>query len=256
MQPVVEQNNWGTPLQQQPYAQPQGTHQQYNYGAMPNQLPKLGKGKRFYPRLKFAKLFMLVIFLLQVLTVYLLINPINLINQLNAVQIVNRVASKVSVPPSEVPQVVARVGDGKTLPSADDLRKENEIQAQVYKDAQNGDYVLLYSSKMIVYREATDTVLYQGDTPTNILQKAQKELMDKVVAKAKAQSIVAASSEETPQLSTITDIAKLKQENAAFYAEGANNDVIALFPTAGKVVLYRPQTDTIVKSGNFKLNIN
>jgi|GEM_PF-6604253 len=256
MQPAVEQNNWEPPLQRQPYAQPQGASNHYgNYHAMPNQLPKkprFGILRKIRP----MSLVVLLMVILQIATLYFLINPINLINQLNTVQIVNRVSSKVSVPPSELPQVVARVGDGKSLPSADDLRKENEIQAQVYKEVQNGDYVLLYSSKMIVYRESNDTVLYQGDTPTVILQKAQQTLMDKVIAVAKKDGIIDAKNEERPQLSTITDIAKLKQENTSFYTQGANNDVIALFPTTGKIVLYRPQTDSIVKTGNFKLNIN
>lgn len=252
MQPVVEQNNWGAPLQQQAYGQPQQPYPPFPPQGQWQKRNRMGFVGKF-KKLKFAVILML---LLQIATLYFLINPINLINQLDAVQVVNKVSSKVSVPPSEVPQVIARVNDGKQLASADSLRKENAIQAEVYKDAQDGDYVLLYSSKMIIYRQSTDTVIYEGNTPAAILQKTQKDLMDKVIAKAKAANVISQDSSEQPQLSSVTDAAKLRQENPTFYSDVAKDDIIALFPTAGKVVLYRSANDSIVKVGNFKLNIN
>lgn len=252
MQPVVDHNNWNNNYQQMPQAHQQGIPQ---LSQLRQQAKKDSKFKRLLGVISSVKFLLAVLVLLQVVVLYLVINPINLVNQLSVVQIVNRVASKVSVPPTEVPLVVARVGDSRNLPSAEDLRKENEIQAQVYKDVQNGDYVISYPSKMVIYRESSDTVLYQGDTPRTILEKSQQDIINKVVSKAKAQGIIANNSQEVPQVSSVTDATELKKQNASFYANAINNDIIAVFPTAGKVVIFRATNDTIINSGNFRMNI-
>lgn len=253
MQPVVDHNNWNNNYQQQmPQANQQGIPQLAHLRQQPK---KHGRFRSMLSRLASARFLLAVLIVLQLVILYLVINPINLVNQLSAVQIVNRVTAKVAVPPTEVPLVVARVGDGRNLPSADDLRKENEIQAQVYKDAQNGDYVISYPSKMVIYRESSDSVLYQGDTPRTILEKSQQEIATKLVAKAKAQGIIPNDSQESPQLSSVTDANELKKQNVTFYANAVNNDVIAVFSTAGKIIVYRASNDTIINSGNFRMNI-
>lgn len=213
---------------------------------------KRGGVLEFVKSMKFLAAMVIV---LQLVIIFLLVNPINLLNQLNAVQVINKVSSLVVVPPNEVPQVIAQVGDKKNLPTADELREENAIQAAVYKDAQDGDYVLLYSNKMIVYREKENRVIYEGDTPAAILQKTQQDILTKVTTKAKDAGIISSSSDEVPQLSTITDVANLQKENPSFYSNAANDDVIALFQSAGKIVIYRPDTDTIVNSGSYNFNI-
>lgn len=212
-------------------------------------------GNKIISTMKSMKFFVFLVVVLQLVIIFILVNPINLLNQLSAVQIINKVSSKVVVPPNEVPQVIAQVGDLKNLPDADALKKENAIQAEIYKDAQNGDYVLLYSSKMIIYRSAEDKVIYEGDTPASVLKKTQEGLVTKVVSKAKDLGLISASSEENPQLSIISDVAALKNENPVFYTNAANNDVIALFQQSGKILLYRPDTDTVINSGTFNVSI-
>lgn len=205
--------------------------------------------------IKSMKFLVLIVIVLQIIIVFILINPINLSNQLTAIQVINKVASKVVVPPNEVPQIIAKIGDITNLPTAEDLKKENAIQAEIYKDAQDGDYVLLYTTKMVIYRSSTDTVIYEGGTPSKVLSDAQQAILDKIVAKAKEIDLIREDSEEVPNLSVISNIASLKQEDPTFYADAANNDIVALFQTSSKILLYRPDTDKVVNSGAFNFTV-
>lgn len=205
--------------------------------------------------IKSMRFLAVMVIALQLIIIFLLVNPINLINQLNTVQVINKVASLAVVPPNEVPEVIAQVGDVKNLVSADELRNGNAIQASVYKDAQDGDYVLLYSTKMVIYREKENRIIYEGDTPSAILQKTQEDIVTKLIAKAKEEGVINSSSEEVPQLSVINDVANTQKENPEFYRNAANNDIIAMFRTEGKVLIYRPDTDSIINSGTYNFNI-
>lgn len=220
--------------------------------SMQNNGGKKGGVMSFIKSMKFLAL---VIIVLQIIIIFILVNPINLVNQLTAVQVINKVTSKVVVPPSEVPQVIAKIGDITNLPTADELREENAIQAEIYKDAEDGDYVLLYTTKMIIYRASTDTVIYEGDTPSKVLSNAQQAILDKIVAKAKELDLIAEDSEEVPQLSVISDVTSLKQENPTFYKDAQANDVIGLFQTSSQILIYRPDTDKVVNSGAFNFAI-
>src|SRR5258705_13698298 len=70
-----------------------------------------------------------LIVVLQIIIIAILINPINLASQLNAVQIINKVSKLTVVPPSEVP-VFGAIGDNKVLPDVETLKKDNAVQAQ------------------------------------------------------------------------------------------------------------------------------
>jgi hypothetical protein len=193
-----------------------------------------------------------VIILLQVVIILLLIvvliNPATIIQKINESQVLSAVASLTTINTAESP-VIAVISD------AQGLREENAIQAEVYKDAQNGDYVLGYSDKMIIYRKQDNTIIYEGDSPTDMLTKNQETLMNSIISKAKEQGIIPSTSEEEPALSVVTDIAVLQAQDPTFYSSARNNDIIAIFSQAEVILLYNNDTGSIIKSGTYTTQI-
>lgn len=197
--------------------------------------------------------FHILLVVLQLGILYLLVNPINLVNGLDAVDVINKVSKSAAVPPTEVP-VMARVGDGKGLKTADELRKGNAVDAQIYKDAKDGDYVLGYTSKLIVYRKDDNRIIYDGKTAQQLLADSQNTVVATVVKKAKDQKLVPADYNQTPAVSLVTDPEAVKKLNE-FYKDVQKDDLIAQFSQPDTVVVYRPSTDQIIKSGSFALVI-
>lgn len=193
--------------------------------------------------------------LAQLVILFLFINPINLYQQLDVVQVLNNVSNLTSVPPTEIP-VVARIGDNKPLQDIDTIRKQNEINAQVYKEAQNGDYVLGYSTnKMIIYRRSENKVLYNGDNPQQILIQTQQTIRTNLIAKTKEANLIADDSQESPELAVVVNPENLRTVNASFYANAQQNDIVATFGQSAILVLYRPSSNSIINSGKFSTNI-
>lgn len=220
-------------------------------GAMnPNMQPQ-GRGTR--PRRislhkivsKKALIGLLVIVFLasQAAILYFVINPPYLAEQNLKNRIIGEVSKIVAIKnPLETP-------DMAVVSDVDKLKGENSIQAQVYKDAQNGDYVLVYTNEMIIYRRQASKVVYQGDAPATIANSTQQQISDAVISKARAAGIVATDSTETPQLSVVTDVNALKSQSADFYANVQEGDVLAVFSQAKKIIIYRSATGTIVNFG-------
>jgi hypothetical protein len=197
--------------------------------------------------------FYIFLLVLQLGILYLLINPINLYNQLDTVGVINSVG-KVAVAPPGLPTAVARVGDGTTLAKADDLRKGNQIDAVVYKDAQDGDYVLGYQGKTIIYRKGENKIVYNDKSAQVLLQESQQNLVALVLKKSQDAGIVAKDYNTAPAVSVVTDADAVKKINE-FYSVVQKDDLVAQFSKPDVVVVYRPSTDQIVKSGSFALVI-
>ena len=198
------------------------------------------------------KLTPVLIITLQVVIIYLIVNPINLYSQLSSVKIINEISDKVSVPPNELPQI-GIIGDKKNLQDIDTLQKNNGIDAQIYKDARDGDYVVGYTSKLIIYRPDNKKIIYEGDTPQQILAKSQQTLIQLVQKKVLENKLI---NEKTPapQASVVVDPESVKKGND-FYKDVQANDVIANFTSPDLIVIYRPSDDTIVKSGVVSFSI-
>ena len=194
----------------------------------------------------------LLILLLQAAIFYLILNPINLYNQLTTVQVINEITKSIQIPPNELPQV-GIIGDKKNLQPIDDLKKGNAIDAEIYKDAKNGDYVLGYTSKLIVYRSSDKKVIYEGDTPQQKVAKSQQTLIALVSKKALDGKLITDKT-AIPQASVVTDAEKVKNSNE-FYKDVQNNDVIANFSNPDLIVIYRPSSDSIIRSGQVSLSI-
>jgi len=192
------------------------------------------------------------------IAVWLILNPFNVLNNLNVVNLINDVTANATqsgnpAPSNEVP-TIAQIGDGKYLEDIDTLRKANQINARVYEGAENGDYVLLYTSKMIIYREKSKTIIYNGETPQQLLGRSQKAVVALSVKKAKDSGLIPNENTEEPQVSVVQDPEALKKVNV-FYNEVQKDDLIISFTNPSLVIVYRPSNDTIVKSGKYNLNI-
>jgi len=200
--------------------------------------------------LKKSSVFFIVI--LQFLIIYLIINPINLYSQLTSVQIINEIAAKSSTPPNELPQIGV-IGDKKNLGDIEDLKAGNAVDAQIYKEAKNGDFVIGYTSKLIIYRPETKQIIYEGDTPQQILAKSQQAIINLVQKKALEDKLINDKT-PAPQASVVVDPESVKIGND-FYKDVQANDIIANFTNPDLLVIYRPSENKIVKSGVVSLNI-
>lgn len=209
---------------------------------------------RFVPNLKIS---MFLVVILQIVILYLFLNPINVLNQLKSVQILNEVSKLANVPPAEIPQMSV-IGDNN-IPNAEDLKKANAITAEIYKDANDGDYILLYTNKLVVYSVKSGKIIYDGDTPNAIADAQSKLIIEKIITKAKESGIVSSDYAETPQIQVVTDAELVKQGNPTFYQDLAVNDIIATFvPVDGKstILIYRPASDIIIRTGNISIETN
>jgi len=207
---------------------------------------------RFIPQ---TRVLLILILIVQIAILYFVLSPLNLLQQLNVVQVINEVSKLTPVPPTEIPSVVAVIGDGTNLPDIDKIKTQNDYNAQVYKDAQNGDYVLAYTNKMIIYRKSTNTVIYNGDSPIALQNAQSTDLTNAVSKAAKAASIIPQDNTETPQLSVINDVTKLQGVNAVFYKDAKTGDIVAVYAQAAKIVIYRSSSDTIINSGDYSFVI-
>ncbi len=163
-------------------------------------------------------------------------------------QLINEVKGKVEITSSETPVIA-------TVTNADELRNANGAQAQIYKDAEAGDYVLGYSDRLIIYRRSTGTIIYDGVTPSGLVNEAQTRIIETITTKAKDMRVISASSTEVPQISIITDVDTLKTNDPAFYANAKNNDIVGLFASAQVIVLYSQESESIINSGKYATSI-
>ena len=143
--------------------------------------------------------------------------------------------------PKENP-VIAEVLD------VDILRQEHPINADVYKDAANGDKVIAYADKLIIYRPDENKVIYEGKNPNQIMQEQYIADLKDVLAKVGA--LTTLDTKTVPQLSTIADIDKLKAGNPKFFADALNEDKILVYPD--RLIIYRPSTNQIIVEAAIK----
>ncbi len=194
-----------------------------------------------------AMLFVIIV-MLGVL-IFFAFKPPFLDNQTISQQVVTEVSRLVEVNPFEEP-VVTVIAD------AENLRAANAIQTQVYANAQDGDYVLGYTDKMIIFRRGSNEIIYEGYSPGAILSQNQAAIEAGVIQAVKDAGLVSNDYEEKPQLRVIADPAKLQAENPTFYENSIKNDVVAVFSSAELIVIYRPDTGVIVKSGFYSTSIS
>ncbi len=200
-------------------------------------------------KLRTLKGLLFIIIVLQVITLLSVYNPIEFFKNIQNQLLINEVLSKAKnkYPDTEIP-VVATVSD------IDQLKSSNVINEQVYKDAKNGDIVLVYNDNIIIYRKDEGKVIYEGDSPSIIEKNNQQILVNNIIKLAKSEKLISEDSNEIPQLSVIADPDQLRNQsesNKEFYKLARKNDIIVIFSDAGKIAVYNSDSQSFVTSANF-----
>jgi hypothetical protein len=206
---------------------------------------------------KINSILLVTILVMQLVFLYFLIKPINVIDQLNSVQKINKIATLTEkpLPITELPQIGV-IGDQKTLADIEEIKKANEIDAKVYASAANGDYVLGYTNgRLVIYRPADDKIIYDGESAKQQLQAGQQTLVSNVVKKVASAGLIPADYNQVPQISVVTSPEDLKKGGNEFYKDVVKDDLVANFTNPNLVVIYRPSTQQVVKSGQFQISI-
>jgi hypothetical protein len=206
---------------------------------------------------KITSFFIFVILVMQGLFLYFLVNPINVASQLSSVQKINKITTltQTPLPINELPQIGV-VGDKTTLGDIETIKSTNKIDGEVYANAANGDYVLGYSNagRLVIFRPSEDKIIYDGDSSTKKLQSGQQALVSNVVKSTAAANLIPADYKQVPQISVVTSAEDLKKGND-FYKDVVKDDLVATFTAPNLVVIYRPTTQQIVKSGQFQISL-
>jgi hypothetical protein len=199
---------------------------------------------------------MIVVLALQLFTMYLAFNPINVYNQYSSVQRLNKAIAGVKTAPVTLPQSVGVVGDKTTLASAETIKKANAIDGEVYKDAQDGDLVLGYTGRTVIIREGDNNkIVYDGDSAPQKLNNANTALLNAIIKTAKDAGVIKEDPAQAPATSILSEatLAPAKKNNP-FYANAEVNDIVAQFDNVA-VVIYRPSTGKLINSGKIETNI-
>jgi hypothetical protein len=180
--------------------------------------------------------------------IVLIVDPEGLYDEYKDNRLKGKVEDLVEVSGDEDPSI-------SVIIDIDTLLSGHEINEEVYKDAQNDDYILSYSDKIVIYRESTNKVIYEGDPPGTILAKRQQAALDSLVELAKAQGLVTDETAVSPQVSIVTDPELLQAQSETFYALALEGDYVVYFPNAETILIYRPDTDEIIKIGTYRTEI-
>lgn len=96
--------------------------------------------------------------------------------------------------------------------------------------------------------QPSDATGAQGDQAG---QLSEKEVQKYV--KAVNKIWIGLPAEEQPIVAKIVDVEKLKAEQQ-FYKDAANDDVLVIYPSVAKAIIYRPSTNQIVNAGPLIVN--
>jgi len=208
--------------------------------------------RAFFARLLATRSLVCFVILLQILTISLVLKPTwisDLFNGTENYQVLSEVKAKVSITSTDTP-VVAKVQD------AEALRNENAIQEEIYKDAMNGDYVIGYSDRLIIYRRSEGKIIYDGDTPSSRLSKNNELIAEKIASKLVSAGVFTGDNTEVPQMTLVSDPSKFVAQDPTFYAQLKANDIIAVYNDSKLIVIYRFDEDRVLNLGSFETQIN
>lgn len=177
--------------------------------------------------------------------IFLLHNPPELSGVREFNSRLEKVGDLVTLPQGQTP-LVAQITD------VESLKSENAYQAEIYANAMDGDFVYGYGERMIIYRESTDQIIYDGLGP---VAKIEEEIVSSLVSAANSAGLDIEASDPV-QLSVVNDPAQLQSAQGAFYTNAQAGDIIAIYPEVQLILLYRPSSSSLVNSGNLSISIN
>lgn len=188
-----------------------------------------------------------------ILLVYLvavLANPASVFESLMKRRLVDRVAKSAEVE-LESFQNMVELGKTKEFEDVELLKKQNSYNQAVYKDAKAGDLALAFTSKMVIYRPKTASIIYQGETPAQKMEQDQKLAVTKYAEVIKSLGILPKESTEVPQVSVISNVEQYK--NNTLYTGASNGDLVMIFNEAGVVVVFNTKENRVVKAARNQL---
>lgn len=209
-------------------------------------------------KLRFVYLLLLIILILQGSILYLMLKPIDLVNDYRVSTVINEVLGKVTTPPGEIP-IVLRIGDETTLPDIKELQELSEFTKEVYKDAKNGDYVLGFKEKLVIYRRDDNLIVYDGKNPTaleNESRESIRTLAQKIIDKSFEEELLDPKIEnDVPSLLRVDNLKELQEDDPEFYKDAKEGDIIAQFTENRVILIYREKSEEIINSASFAINL-
>lgn len=163
-------------------------------------------------------------------------------------RIINTISALNISPENENPIAVDIIGGGGNLPSISEILSNNEVNAEIYRDARNGDYVVGYKSKLIIYRQSEDRVIYDGPSPEAILDAERRNLISAIIRASKEDGVLPQASNEQPRLLLLDDVFLNAIGPVGIYEKARENDIVATFYGTQIVVLFRPSETSIIDS--------
>lgn len=122
------------------------------------------------------------------------------------------------------------------------LKNEHQINAEVYKDAKNGDKVIGYEDRLIIYRPSEKKIIYDGKNPNQILNEQYLAALQDVLEKVS--KLTTLDSKATPQFSVIGDVTKLQAQNPKVFAKAQNGDSLLLYEN--RFLIYRASSNELI----------
>jgi hypothetical protein len=122
------------------------------------------------------------------------------------------------------------------------LKNEHQINGEVYKDAQNGDKVIGYEDRLIIYRPSEKKIVYDGKNPNQILNEQYLAALQDVLGKVSA--LTTLDSKAVPQFSIIGDVTKLQAQNPNVFAKAQNGDSLLLYEN--RFIIYRASSNELI----------
>ncbi len=129
-----------------------------------------------------------------------------------------------------------------TIKDADSLRSANKLSAEIYKDAKNGDKVILFPKKIIIYRENENRIIYEGKSPLQIQKEAYDKLLQKTVNAVN--NLTRINLQEKPKLLTVTDPEALRKKDSKIYKDVRKGDLILVY--TDRTIIYRPSENKLI----------
>lgn len=186
-------------------------------------------------RINFTVLLIILVLICQLYIVFLGLNPFSMLSAYNQRMEIEKISKLAGMSPVDAKSYV-EIGKTAGFVEIENIKKDSAINAEVYKDAMQGDKVIGFGTKMAIYRPSANKLIYSGDTPGQINEAKASELLSEIIKQIKDAGHIDKNSEEVPQVASITDASKLARNE--FYSTAVKGDLLLSFGTEGVVVLY------------------
>ncbi len=203
-----------------------------------------------FKKLNVTLVILLIVLACQLYIIFMGLNPLNFYAAYSQRKEIEMISKLANVSALEAKSYV-EIGKTQDFTDIDKIRKESTFNEAVYNDAKNGDKIIGYSDKMVIYRPSTKKLIYEGDTPGQKQQKEQLKALTEVIEQIKAAGHISKDSTETPQVAVVSDPELLAKN--PFYAKAMKGDAILSFGNEGVVILYDANKKEIKNVAKVKL---